>query len=50
VEELQPGKSVSFTVDAEATKAGDARFRAEVSAPNLKNPLKEEQSTRITGR
>jgi uncharacterized repeat protein (TIGR01451 family) len=50
VEELQPGQSVSFAVDAEATKAGDARFRAEVSAPNLKSALKEEQSTRVTGR
>lgn len=50
VEELRPGQSVSFAVDAEAAKAGDARFRAEVRAPNLKSPLKEEQSTRVTER
>ncbi len=50
VEELRPGQSITFTVDVEASKAGDARFRAEVSAPNLKTPLKEEQPTRVTGR
>jgi uncharacterized repeat protein (TIGR01451 family) len=48
VEELQPGQSLVFTVDVEAASPGDARFRAEVSAPSLKSPLKEEQSTRVT--
>lgn len=50
VEELQPGQSLTFTIEVDATQAGDARFRAEVKATHLKNPLREEQATRITGR
>jgi hypothetical protein len=50
VEELQPGQSLTFTVEADAAQQGDARFRAEVVSPNLKNPLKDEQATRVTGR
>ena len=50
VEELQPGQTLTFTVEVDAAKTGDARFRAEVAAAHLKNSLKEEQATRITGR
>ncbi len=50
VEELQPGQTLTFTIDVDATTAGDARFTAEVKAPNLRVPLREEQATRITGR
>ena len=50
VEELQPGQTLTLTVEADAVTPGDARFRAEVSAAHLKNKLKEEQSTRVTGK
>jgi hypothetical protein len=50
VEELQPGQTLTFTVEVEAAQAGDARFRAEVKAAHLRTPLKEEQATRVTGK
>ena len=50
IEELAPGQTLTFTIEADATQAGDARFRTEVKAAHLKNPLKEEQSARVTGR
>lgn len=50
IDELQPGQTLTFTVEVDAERAGDARFRAEVSAAHLKAPLKEEQATRVTGR
>lgn len=50
IEELQPGQTLTLTVEVDALKAGDARFRAEVSAAHLKSPLKEEQATRVTAR
>jgi uncharacterized repeat protein (TIGR01451 family) len=50
VEELQPGQTLTCAVEVDAVKVGDARFRAEVKASHLKTPLKEEQSTRVTGR
>jgi uncharacterized repeat protein (TIGR01451 family) len=50
VSELQPGQTLTFTVEADAAQPGDARFRAEVKAAHLKSSLKEEQSTRITGK
>jgi hypothetical protein len=49
LDELRPGESTSFTIEVEAAQAGDARFRAEVRAAHLRNPLKDEQSTRVTG-
>jgi len=48
IDELQPGQSLTFTVEVDAERAGDARFRAEVSAAHLKKPLNEEQATRVT--
>ncbi|MBA4066267.1 MAG: hypothetical protein C0501_21635 [Isosphaera sp.] len=50
VEELRPGEARTFTVEADAVQAGDARFRAEVKAAHLARPLAEEQATRVTGR
>jgi uncharacterized repeat protein (TIGR01451 family) len=50
VDELKPGETLTFTIDVEAAQAGDARFRAEVQAAHLNNTLKEEQSTRVTGK
>ncbi len=48
LDELRPGQAVTFTVEVEAAQAGDARFRAEVKAAHLRNPLREEQSLRVT--
>ncbi len=50
IEELQPGQTLTFTVEVDAAQAGDARFKAEVKAAHFRNPLKEEQSTRVTGK
>ncbi len=50
VEELQPGQTLTLTVEVDATQAGDARFKVEVAAAHIKNTLKEEQATRVTGR
>jgi uncharacterized repeat protein (TIGR01451 family) len=50
VEELKPGQSLTLVVEVDAAQPGDARFKAEVAAPNLKNPLREEQATRVTGK
>jgi len=49
VEELRPGEAAVFVVETEAAAAGDARFRAEVKAGHLNNPLREEQSVRVVG-
>jgi uncharacterized repeat protein (TIGR01451 family) len=50
VDELRPGQSLTFTIEAEAVQPGDARFRAEVKAAHLTNTLKEEQATRVMAR
>ncbi len=50
VEELQPGQTLTLTVEVDAITPGDARFRVEVAAAHLKNKLKEEQATRVTGK
>ncbi len=50
IEELQPGQTLTFTIDVDAAQPGDARFTAEVKAAHLRNPLREEQSTRVTGK
>lgn len=48
LEELRPGQAVTYTVEVDATQAGDARFRAEVKAAHLRSPLREEQPLRVT--
>jgi uncharacterized repeat protein (TIGR01451 family) len=50
VDELRPGQTLTFTIEAEALQPGDARFRAEVKAAHLTNTLKEEQATRVMAR
>ncbi|HJZ60230.1 MAG TPA: hypothetical protein VKE74_35130, partial [Gemmataceae bacterium] len=50
LDELQPGQTATFTIEADAVQGGDARFRAEVRAAHLTSTLKEEQSTRVVGR
>lgn len=50
LDELRPGEAATYTVEAEAALAGDARVRAEVRAEHLKQPLREEQATRVVGR
>ena len=47
VKELPAGGSVTFMVEVEGAKAGDARVRAEVLADSLTKPLSEEQSTKV---
>ncbi len=49
VEELRPGEAAVFVVETEAAAVGDARFRAEVRAGHLNNPLREEQAVRVVG-
>lgn len=50
VDEVAPDQTLTFTVEVDVVQAGDARFKAEVTATHLKNPLREEQSARVTGR
>ncbi len=47
---LEPGKTLIYTVEVEALKAGDVRFHMEVRSPVLESgPIIEEESTRIYG-
>ncbi|MFO0796198.1 MAG: hypothetical protein U0804_01910 [Gemmataceae bacterium] len=48
LDELRPGQAVTYTVEVDAAQPGDARFRAEVKAAHLRNPLREEQPLRVT--
>lgn len=50
VKEIPAGGSVTFGVEVEGAKAGDARVRAEVLADSLNKPLSEEQSTKVVER
>jgi uncharacterized repeat protein (TIGR01451 family) len=50
VDELQPGATLTFTVEVEGAKAGDTRFHAEVKAAHLTKILQEEQATRVTAK
>lgn len=48
LDNVEPGKSYVYTVEAEALKAGDVRFRAEMTAPILPaGPVIETESTTI---
>jgi uncharacterized repeat protein (TIGR01451 family) len=45
---LEPGKTLIYTIEVEALKAGDVRFHMEVRSPALTSgPIVEEESTRI---
>jgi uncharacterized repeat protein (TIGR01451 family) len=50
VDELRPGETLSFTIEVEAIRAGDVRFRTEVKAAHLKRPLQEEQVAQVTSK
>lgn len=45
--ELKPGETVSFRVDVEAVRPGNARVRTEVRAQHLQRPLVEEQPATV---
>jgi uncharacterized repeat protein (TIGR01451 family) len=45
VDRVPPGTVLNYSVDVEAVKPGDARFRAELSSAMLKQPLVKEEST-----
>jgi len=48
LDNVEPGKSYVYTIEVEALKAGDVRFRAEMSAPVLPSgPVIETESTTI---
>ena len=49
LDELAPGKSATFTAELEGAKPGTARILAEVRADHLPTPLRDEQSTHVTG-
>ncbi|MCS6866805.1 MAG: hypothetical protein RMJ56_08815 [Gemmataceae bacterium] len=50
VEELAPGATLTWTIEADTIQIGLGRFQVEVHAAHLKSPLKEEQATRVTPR
>jgi uncharacterized repeat protein (TIGR01451 family) len=45
VDRVPPGTALSYAVDVEAIKPGDARFRAELTSATLKQPVVKEEST-----
>jgi uncharacterized repeat protein (TIGR01451 family) len=47
VNELDPGQTLSYTVEVQALKTGDVRFRAELRSATLSAPVIEEESTNI---
>ena len=44
---VQPGQTLTFTIDCEAIQAGDVRFNVEFSSPTRQPPTSEQESTRI---
>jgi uncharacterized repeat protein (TIGR01451 family) len=44
---LAPGQQVRYAIDVEATQAGDARFRAELTSSVLRQPVVKENSTPV---
>jgi uncharacterized repeat protein (TIGR01451 family) len=47
---LEPGQSVTCTIEVEAIQAGDARFRAELTSTTLREPIAKEESTNVLGK
>ena len=45
---LYPGQMVRYTISVVAEKAGDARFRAELTSSTLKQPVVKENSLRVS--
>jgi uncharacterized repeat protein (TIGR01451 family) len=50
LEELRPGETATYTIEADAVQVGDGRLRAEVKAAELTSALKEEQPARVVGK
>jgi uncharacterized repeat protein (TIGR01451 family) len=50
IDSLAPNAEATLEVEVQALVAGDARFRAEVRSPQLTQPLRAEEPTRILGR
>jgi len=48
--ELKPGESALYRLDVQASRAGEARIRAQVHAQHLQRPLIEEQTATIAPR
>jgi uncharacterized repeat protein (TIGR01451 family) len=48
VKTVAPGETLRWTIEVDAWKAGDVRFRAELRSPALEQPVVEQESTRIT--
>ena len=46
---LSPGAAVTVYADLEAVRPGSASVRAVVTSPDLPNPVREEQATRVSG-
>jgi uncharacterized repeat protein (TIGR01451 family) len=46
-ETLAPGASITCTIEVEAVKAGDARFRGELTSASLTEPVFKEESTNV---
>lgn len=46
---ILPGSAVTVYADLEAVRPGSARVRAIVTSPDLPNPVREEQATRVNG-
>jgi len=47
VDALAPGQTLTYTVQVEALKPGEARFRAELTTSTLREPLVKEESTGV---
>jgi uncharacterized repeat protein (TIGR01451 family) len=47
VESLAPGATVTFLIECQALKEGDARFRVEYTSELNQEPIREEEATRI---
>ena len=47
VDSLEPKKTLQYTVDVQALRPGDVRFRAELRASTLQEPVAKEESTTI---
>lgn len=47
VETLAPGASITCTIEVEAVKPGDARFRGELTSASLTEPVFKEESTNV---
>ena len=47
INSLPPKQTLSYSIDVEALRPGDVRFRAELRSATLREPVIEEESTNI---